>query len=104
MSSSPRHRYQNPMDYVPPPEKPRLTEAEKKSNHIASEQKRRAAIREGFDRLAELTPGMEGQGRSEGLVLQKVVEYAKDLVDERRKLIEEVEGRGGRVERELKKF
>lgn len=104
MSSSPRHHHQNSIDYVPPPDKPRLTEAEKKSNHIASEQKRRAAIREGFDRLAELTPGMEGQGRSEGLVLQRVVEYAKELIEERRQLIGEIEGQGGRVERDLKKF
>lgn len=51
-------------------DKPRLTEEEKKINHIASEQKRRQAIREGFDQLASLTPGMEGQGRSEALVLQ----------------------------------
>ena len=35
-------------------DKPRLTEQEKKNNHIASEQKRRQAIREGFDRLAEI--------------------------------------------------
>ncbi|KAG9714418.1 hypothetical protein KCU73_g16218, partial [Aureobasidium melanogenum] len=44
-------------------DKPRLTEQEKKNNHIASEQKRRQAIREGFDRLAEIVPGMSGQGR-----------------------------------------
>ncbi|MCJ1485087.1 hypothetical protein MMC06_005260 [Schaereria dolodes] len=85
------------------PEKPRLTEQEKKSNHIASEQKRRAAIREGFDRLAELIPGMEGQGRSEGLVLGKWVEYAKEQVEERKMLVNEVEARGGIVDRDLKK-
>ena len=76
------------------PEKPRLTEQEKKINHIASEQKRRAAIREGFDRLAELTPDMAGQGRSEGLVLAKVVEYAKEQLRERERIIQEMEGFG----------
>ncbi|MCJ1257119.1 hypothetical protein MMC24_004944 [Lignoscripta atroalba] len=84
------------------PEKPRLTEQEKKSNHIASEQKRRAAIREGFDRLAELVPGLEGQGRSEGLVLGKCVEYAKEQMEERKTLIKEVEARGGVVDNGLK--
>jgi hypothetical protein len=39
-------------------DRPRLTDAEKKQNHILSEQKRRQAIRQGFDRLAAMTPGM----------------------------------------------
>ena len=60
----------DPDNTTPTAEKPRLTEQEKKNNHIASEQKRRQAIREGFDEIAALTPGMEGQGRSEALVLQ----------------------------------
>jgi len=46
-------------------DRPRLTDAEKKQNHILSEQKRRQAIRMGFDRLAAMTPGMNGMGRSE---------------------------------------
>lgn len=49
-----------------------LTAEEKKANHIASEQKRRQAIREGFDRLTEVVPGLtKSQGRSETIVLQK---------------------------------
>jgi len=52
-------------------DRPRLSEQEKKNNHIASEQKRRLAIREGFDRLTEIVPGLEGQGRSESIVLKK---------------------------------
>lgn len=50
-------------------DKPRLSEKKKKENHIASEHKRRNAIRDGFDQLASLTPGMEGQGRSEAVLL-----------------------------------
>ena len=84
------------------PEKPRLTEQEKKSNHIASEQKRRAAIREGFDRLTELVPGLEGQGRSESVVLKKSVDYLREVLQERRELVKEVEARGGVVEAGLK--
>ncbi|CAC9891227.1 hypothetical protein D6C84_02131 [Aureobasidium pullulans] len=58
-------------------DKPRLTEQEKKNNHIASEQKRRHAIREGFDRLAEMVPGMAGQGRSEAIMLSTTVTYMR---------------------------
>lgn len=58
-------------------DRPRLTDAEKKQNHIISEQKRRQAIRHGFDRLASLVPGMEGQGRSEALVLGNGVKSLK---------------------------
>ncbi|KAK0391954.1 hypothetical protein NLU13_1452 [Sarocladium strictum] len=83
-------------------EKPRLTEEEKKQNHIASEQKRRQAIREGFDRLTELVPGLEGQGRSEGLVLKRTVEFMREQIAERQNLVERVEGAGGDVDEKLK--
>ncbi|PNH49327.1 hypothetical protein VD0003_g7808 [Verticillium dahliae] len=79
-------------------DKPRLTEAEKKQNHIASEQKRRQAIREGFDRLTELVPGLEGQGRSEGLVLQRTVRYMREQLEARRALVRKVEAAGGTVD------
>jgi heteromeric Ino2p/Ino4p transcription factor len=63
-------------------EKPRLTEQEKKNNHIASEQKRRQAIRDGFDRLANIVPGMVGQGRSENLVLQSTLDFMKKQLED----------------------
>ena len=105
-------------------EKPRLTEEEKKQNHIASgkshhptqswhprvtcssqklEQKRRQAIREGFDRLCELVPGLEGMGRSEGIVLQRTVEFMRVQLQERRELIDRIESNGGHVGDDLKK-
>lgn len=83
-------------------EKPRLTEQEKKINHIASEQKRRAAIREGFDRLTELVPGLEGQGRSESVVLRKSVDFIHAKLQERQSLIREIEARGGRIDDSLR--
>ncbi|KAL2756748.1 hypothetical protein ACRALDRAFT_1092882 [Sodiomyces alcalophilus JCM 7366] len=89
-------------DVIVADEKPRLTEAEKKQNHIASEQKRRQAIREGFDRLTELVPGLEGQGRSEGLVLQRTVKYMREQLDERRTLIDRIEAAGGHVDDNIK--
>lgn len=106
-------------------EKPRLSEHEKKANHIASgniylppfpslsklifnsnhiaEQKRRQAIREGFDRLTELVPGLEGQGRSESVVLKKTVDYMRAQLEERRKLVGRVEELGGQVEDGMKR-
>ncbi|KAK0730619.1 hypothetical protein B0H67DRAFT_42451 [Lasiosphaeris hirsuta] len=75
-------------------DKPRLTEEEKKQNHIASEKKRRQAIRNGFDRLTELIPGLEGQARSEGVVLRKTVEYIKSELEERNRLLKECDQRG----------
>ena len=75
-------------------EKIRLTEQEKKNNHIASEQKRRQAIRDGFDRLASAVPGMEGQGRSEAVVLQATVEYMKQQLAERKVLLERAQAAG----------
>lgn len=83
-------------------DKPRLTDQEKKNNHIASEQKRRAAIREGFDRLTGLVPGLEGQGRSESIVLQKTVDFIHVKLQERHNLIAEVENKGGRVDESLR--
>ncbi|KAI8365383.1 uncharacterized protein BYT42DRAFT_161910 [Radiomyces spectabilis] len=48
-----------------------LTEEQKKANHIASEQKRRANIRIGFDQLVDIVPSLSHCHRSESLILQK---------------------------------
>ncbi|KAI1169497.1 helix-loop-helix DNA-binding domain-containing protein [Nemania sp. FL0916] len=87
-----------------PDEKPRLTEEEKKQNHIASEQKRREAIRAGFDRLCELVPGLEGQGRSEGHVLKQTVAYIREQLQRRRVLVLAAEARGEHVTEEMKEY
>jgi heteromeric Ino2p/Ino4p transcription factor len=75
-------------------ERPRLTEQQKKENHIRSEQKRREAIREGFDRLASIVPGMEGQGRSEAVVLQATLDYMREQIGRRKELIEQGKAKG----------
>src|ERR1700709_878067 len=93
--SSPNADREDPANHD---EKPRLSEHEKKANHIASEQKRRQVIREGFDRLTELVPGLEGQGRSESVVLKKTVDYIRLQLEERRRLIAKIEELGGHVE------
>lgn len=72
----------------------RLTEQQKKQNHIVSEQKRREAIRRGFDRLAEIVPGMEGQGRSEAVVLQAAVEYLREQLAKKEQIKKIARSRG----------
>ena len=79
-----------------------LTEQQKRQNHINSEQKRRQAIREGFDRLTELVPGLEGQARSESIVLKKSVDFIRQSVEDRKTLVKEIEERGGVVPERLK--
>ncbi|KAK8229139.1 hypothetical protein HDK77DRAFT_428117 [Phyllosticta capitalensis] len=77
------------------PDKPRLTEEEKKNNHIASEQKRRQAIRQGFDKLASIVPGMEGQGRSEAIVLDATVKMLREQYAEQVRLSQAMASKGG---------
>ncbi|KAJ4397289.1 Transcription factor [Gnomoniopsis smithogilvyi] len=83
-------------------DKPRLTEEQKRQNHITSEQKRRQGIRYGFDKLCEVVPGLEGQGRSEGHVLNETTRQLLDAIEERKQLVAEVERRGGVVPDHLK--
>ncbi|TKA64514.1 hypothetical protein B0A55_11308 [Friedmanniomyces simplex] len=64
----------------------RLSDQQKKKNHILSEAKRREAIRAEFDRLAALVPGMGGQGRSEAVVLQATVEFMREQVGKKEEL------------------
>lgn len=70
----------------------------------STEQKRRQAIRDGFDKLCELVPGLEGQGRSEGLVLGRTVEYMREQLEVRRKLVQEREARGEVVDEKFKEY
>ncbi|PRQ71629.1 hypothetical protein AAT19DRAFT_9744 [Rhodotorula toruloides] len=76
-----------------------LTAEQKKANHIASEQKRRAAIRAGYDGLCEVVPALSAavaefeervrkiDGRagpkSEAVVLSKTVEHLRTLLTTR---------------------
>jgi heteromeric Ino2p/Ino4p transcription factor len=73
-------------------------------SYYDTEQKRRQAIRDGFDKLCELVPGLEGQGRSEGLVLNRTVEYMREQLEVRRRLVQEREARGEVVDEKLKEY
>ncbi|KAI7902113.1 uncharacterized protein BX663DRAFT_486918 [Cokeromyces recurvatus] len=58
-----------------------LSEDQKRANHIASEQKRRANIRIGFEKLVEIVPTLSSGHRSEALILQKSIDHLKQLAD-----------------------
>jgi hypothetical protein len=57
-----------------------LTEDQKRENHIKSEQKRRTLIREGFEDLGELVPGLRGGGFSKSAVLIMAADWLEDLI------------------------
>lgn len=65
-----------------------LSEDQKRANHIASEQKRRANIRVGFEKLVDIVPTLSSGHRSEALILQKSVEHLRLLVESKTKLKE----------------
>lgn len=73
-----------------------LSDKEKKANHIASEQKRRANIRKGYDMLCDALPGLrarqpdgeeeeaeESEGKSNGYSELAVLEEATDVLEQR---------------------
>ncbi|RKO86231.1 hypothetical protein BDK51DRAFT_11900, partial [Blyttiomyces helicus] len=69
-----------------------LTEEEKRTNHIVSEQKRRNLIRTGFKGLTDLVPGLKGgaAGSSKSVILMKTVEFIQALEEGNRGLAEEL--------------
>ncbi len=56
-----------------------LTSAQKRLNHITSEQKRRNLIRSGFADLASLVPCLKGGNDSKSVVLDRSVEYIQEV-------------------------
>lgn len=62
------------------PPRENLTDAQKRENHIKSEQKRRGAIKEGFDDLGELVPNLKGGGYSKSTMLTIAGEWLEALL------------------------
>lgn len=62
------------------PARENLSEEQKRENHIRSEQKRRTLIKEGFDDLGELVPGLKGGGFSKSTTLSMAAEFLEDLI------------------------
>ncbi|OJJ01542.1 hypothetical protein ASPVEDRAFT_83073 [Aspergillus versicolor CBS 583.65] len=57
-----------------------LTEEQKRSNHILSEQKRRNLIRQGFEDLCILVPGLRGGGFSKSAMLTQAADWLEDVI------------------------
>ncbi|KAL4793291.1 hypothetical protein BDV19DRAFT_366968 [Aspergillus venezuelensis] len=57
-----------------------LTEEQKRSNHIKSEQKRRNLIKEGFDDLCILVPGLKGGGFSKSAMLTQAADWLDEML------------------------
>ncbi|QLI67402.1 uncharacterized protein G6M90_00g050120 [Metarhizium brunneum] len=62
------------------PARENLSEEQKRENHIRSEQKRRTLIKEGFDDLGELVPGLKGGGFSKSTTLAMAAEWLDELL------------------------
>jgi len=67
--------------------KENLSEAQKRENHIQSEQKRRNLIREGFEDLCNLVPDLRGGGYSKSAILIHAASFLEQL-DEGNKFLE----------------
>ncbi|KEQ69742.1 hypothetical protein M436DRAFT_25843, partial [Aureobasidium namibiae CBS 147.97] len=52
-----------------------LTEDQKRSNHIRSEQKRRNIIKQGYEDLNELVPNLKTGGFSKSAVLTETTRF-----------------------------
>ena len=64
----------------PKPGRTNLTPVQKRENHVKSEQKRREIIKQGFDDLVEMVPGLHGGGFSKGTILTQAADWLEDLV------------------------
>ncbi|KAF9421316.1 hypothetical protein BGZ76_003985, partial [Entomortierella beljakovae] len=70
------------------PYKELLTEEEKRANHIASEQKRRNTIRNGFKDMTEIIPDLKDVNSSKSTILFKAVDFIRYL-EKRNKNLQE---------------
>ncbi|KAF9915172.1 hypothetical protein BX616_006744 [Lobosporangium transversale] len=70
------------------PYKELLTEEEKRANHIASEQKRRNTIRNGFKDMTDIIPDLKDVNSSKSTILFKAVDFIKHLERQNRMLQE----------------
>lgn len=57
-----------------------LTEEQKRTNHILSEQKRRNLIKQGFDELCSLVPELRGGGFSKSAMLMQAADWLEDIL------------------------
>ncbi|KAL7937506.1 hypothetical protein V8C35DRAFT_182114 [Trichoderma chlorosporum] len=88
-------RRKSALNGVKPPRE-NLSEEQKRENHIRSEQKRRTLIKEGFDDLCELVPGLSGGGFSKSTMLTMTADWLEELLRENRELSAQLAALEGR--------
>lgn len=80
-----------------------LSEDQKKKHHIESEHKRRQAIRDAFDKLVDVVPGLvPADSRSEALILTKSADYLTVLFKQHEELIQKIENQNIQIDKNLK--
>ena len=72
-----------------------LTDEQKRSNHILSEQKRRNLIKQGFDDLCEMIPTLQEGGFSKSAMLTQAVDWLQDLIQGNERLRLQLKDMGG---------
>ncbi|CAK7218684.1 hypothetical protein SCUCBS95973_003563 [Sporothrix curviconia] len=80
---------------VAKPPRENLTEAQKRENHIKSEQKRRTLIKTGFDDLCILVPGLQGGNLSKSLVLTTAASWLTELLEGNKRLQSQLSSMNG---------
>ncbi|KAH8705711.1 hypothetical protein BGW36DRAFT_422253 [Talaromyces proteolyticus] len=63
------------------PTRENLSEEQKRTNHILSEQKRRNLIKNGFDELCSLVPELRGGGFSKSAMLIQAADYLDEVLE-----------------------
>ncbi|KAH7040461.1 uncharacterized protein B0I36DRAFT_10701 [Microdochium trichocladiopsis] len=71
------------------PPRENLTDSQKRENHIKSEQRRRGAIKEGFDGLTEIIPNLKAGGYSKSMMLGMAGDWLQKLIEGNRALAEQ---------------
>ncbi|EWC47587.1 hypothetical protein DRE_03207 [Drechslerella stenobrocha 248] len=77
------------------PKRENLSEAQKRENHIQSEQKRRNLIREGFEDLCNMVPELRGGGYSKSAILMHTANFLEQLEEGNQVLQMQVKRLGG---------
>ncbi|KAF3069343.1 hypothetical protein CFAM422_007064 [Trichoderma lentiforme] len=88
-------RRKSALNGVKPPRE-NLSEEQKRENHIRSEQKRRTLIKEGFDDLCEIVPGLNGGGFSKSTMLTMTADWLEELLVGNRDLTAQLAALEGR--------
>ncbi|KAK7755648.1 hypothetical protein SLS62_002258 [Diatrype stigma] len=57
-----------------------LSESQKRENHIKSEQKRRGAIKEGYQDLGQIVPNLSSSGYSKSMMLTMSADWLEELI------------------------